>query len=116
MHAAKHGNKFGGTYKIRGMRELTASMTNAPHSIDVNDPLVKEALKSTEKFTLKKQLPRDFPAWSDAGILSNHTDAKSIILGPGHINQAHANDEFCDISQIIAASNIYLDLIEKFCI
>ena len=109
-------NKFGGTYKIRGMRELTASMTNAPHSIDVNDPLVKEALKSTEKFTLEKQLPRDFPAWSDAGILSNHTDAKSIILGPGHINQAHANDEFCDISQIIAASNIYLDLIEKFCI
>ena len=114
--AAKVINKFGGSFEVRAMRELTASMTNAPHSIDTSTFLVKEALKSTEKFTGEKQVPRDFPAWSDAGILSNHTNAKCIILGPGNINQAHANDEFCDINQITTAAHIYFDLIEKFCL
>lgn len=109
-------SEFGGSYEIRAMREMTASMINAPHSIDVNDPLVKEALISVEKITSIKQFPCAFTAWSDAGILSNHSEAKCIILGPGNINQAHANDEFCDIKEIIDASHIYLDLIIKFCL
>jgi acetylornithine deacetylase/succinyl-diaminopimelate desuccinylase len=113
--AQKVIDKFGGSFETREMRELTASMINAPHSIDIKHALVTEAIKSVEKFTNSKREPRDFPAWSDAGLLSNHSEAKCIILGPGNINQAHANDEFCEIEQVIQGTNIYFDLIQKFC-
>ncbi|MBS4535772.1 M20 family metallopeptidase [Clostridium sp. D2Q-14] len=107
--------RTGGEYEIRALREFTASMINTPHSIDKNHILVKEALKSTEKFTGKKRKPVAFPAWSDAALLSNHGYTEAIILGPGNINQAHANDEFCDIDEIYQAAEIYFDLIEKIC-
>lgn len=113
--AKKAVEKIGGKYEIRAMREFTASMINTPHNIDINHKLVKEALKSTEKFTGIKKEPVAFPAWSDAALLSNNSDCEAIILGPGNINQAHANDEFCDIDEIYQAAEIYFDLIEKFC-
>lgn len=108
--------KFGGKYEIKAMREFTASMINAPYSIALDDELVKIALNITAEVTGQELLPRDFPAWSDAGLLTNHTDAKCIILGPGNINQAHANDEFCAIDDIVKASEIYFKLIKKLCL
>ncbi|MBS4538131.1 M20 family metallopeptidase [Clostridium sp. D2Q-11] len=108
-------DKIGGKYEIRALREFTASMINTPHSIDRDHRLVKEALESTEKFTGDKKEPVAFPAWSDAALLSNNGDTEAIILGPGNINQAHANDEFCDTEEIYQAAEIYFDLIEKIC-
>jgi len=66
-------------------------MINAPHSLNKNDNFVKETISAVEKVTSKKKETVAFPGWSDAGIISNHTPAKSIILGPGNIDQAHAN-------------------------
>jgi len=48
--------------------------------------------------------------------LSNHTGAKCIVLGPGNINQAHANDEFCSLDEIIKASEIYFKIIKQLCL
>ncbi|WP_202710565.1 ArgE/DapE family deacylase [Sporosalibacterium faouarense] len=109
-------DSVGGSFELRGMREATASMINTPHSIERDHKLVVEALKSLEKVKGEKLEARDFPAWSDAALLSNNAHTKAIILGPGNINQAHANDEFCDIDEIIMASEIYFDLVEKFCL
>lgn len=114
--AKKAVNKIGGSFEVNELRELTASMINTPHSIDENYKLVKEALSSVEKITSKKKEAVAFPAWSDAGLLTNHTSAKSIILGPGNIDQAHADDEFCDIEEIIKTSEVYFDLIQKMCL
>lgn len=108
--------KFGGKYEIKAMREFTASMINAPYSISKDDELVKSALNITAEVTRQELPPKDFPAWSDAGLLSNHTNAKCIILGPGNINQAHSNDEFCAIDDIVKASEIYFKLIKKLCL
>ncbi len=98
------------------MREFTASMINAPYSIDPNHELVKKALNIASVVTGKEYPAKDFPAWSDAGLLSNHTNAKCIILGPGSITQAHANDEFCSIDEILKASEIYYKLIKNLCL
>lgn len=115
-YAAKAADKFEGQYEIRAMREFTASMINAPYSIEQNNELVTTALDITSQITGKYFPARDFPAWSDAGLLSNHTRAKCIILGPGNIKQAHANDEFCSIDEILKASEIYFNLIKKLCL
>lgn len=109
-------NTVGGSFEINEMREFTASMINTPHSIDKDHRLVTEALDSVKNITGKSQEAIGFPAWSDAALLSNNADSKCIILGPGNINQAHANDEFCDIDQIVHATEIYFDLIKKFCL
>ena len=107
---------MGGSFEIRAMREYTASMINTPHHIQHDHPLVQQAIKSVIEVTGKPQKPCAFPAWSDAALLSNHMGTECIILGPGCINQAHANDEFCEIDQIIQAAYIYIDIIEKLCI
>ena len=114
--AKEVAEKFGGKYEIRPMREFTASMINAPYSLDSEHELVKSALEIVTQVTGFEQPARDFPAWSDAGLLSNYTNAKCIIIGPGNINQAHANDEFCEISEITKASEIYYNLIKKLCL
>lgn len=111
--AADH---FHGKYKLRGMREFTASMINAPFRIDINSELVQKALGAAASVIGQELPPRDFPAWSDAGLLTNHTDSQCIILGPGNINQAHANNEYCSIKEIIKASEIYYELIKELCI
>jgi len=115
-YATKAADKFEGQYEIRAMRELTASMINAPYSIEQSNELVTTALDITSQIAGKSFPTRDFPAWSDAGLLSNHTKAKCIILGPGNIKQAHANDEFCSIDEILKASEIYYNLIKKLCL
>lgn len=115
-YADKAAGKFGGSYELRAMREFTASMINAPYSINSDDILVTAALEITGTVTGNRLPPRDFPAWSDAGLLSNHAGAKCIVLGPGNINQAHANDEFCSLDEIIKASEIYFKIIKQLCL
>ncbi len=115
-YAIKAAEIFKGQYSIRAMREFTASMINAPYSIGQDHELVVAALDIAADITGKKLPATDFPAWSDAGLLSNHTNSKCIILGPGSITQAHANDEFCSIDEILKASEIYFRLIKKLCL
>ena len=107
---------IGGDYEVRPLRELTASMINAPHSLNKDDYFVKETISTVEKVTSQKKEAVAFPGWSDAGIISNHTPAKSIILGPGNIDQAHANDEYCDIDEIVKGAEIYFELIKRMCL
>ena len=106
----------GGTFEVKSMKEYTASMSNSPHHIQHNHPLVKQAIKSVIEVTGKPQKPYAFPAWSDAALLSNFMGTECIILGPGSINQAHSNNEFCEVVQIIQAAYIYMDIIDKLCI
>lgn len=115
-YAKAAAEKFKGDYVINAMREFTASMINAPYSIDTNNELVQTSIDICADVTGARLPPRDFPAWSDAGLLSNHTDAKCIILGPGNIAQAHASNEFCPIRDIVLASEIYYKLIKKLCL
>jgi len=114
--AQKAVDVVGGSFEVRSMSEFTASMSNSPHHIHHNHPLVQQAIKSVMEVTDKPQKPSAFPAWSDAALLSKYMGTECIILGPGNINQAHANDEFCEINQIIQAAYIYMDIIEKLCV
>lgn len=113
--AKKASDLIGTQYEVRPMRELTSSMINAPYNIDVNDDFVKTLCQIATSVTGEEKKPVAFPAWSDAGILGVHTYAKCIIMGPGDIVQAHANDEFCSIEQIVQASEIYYNLILNLC-
>jgi len=113
--AIKAAKVIGAKVEIRAMRELTSSMINAPYSISGTDEFVENVCGVSQGITGIEKKPKAFPGWSDAGLIGNHTPAKCIIMGPGDIVQAHANDEFCSVEQILQASEIYYQLIIKMC-
>lgn len=102
-------------YQFRAMRELTAAMINAPYALAKEDEWAHCVCDASEEVLNCRKEVGAFPAWSDAGILGVHTDAKCVILGPGNITQAHANDEFCELKEVYQAAEIYLNLIGKIC-
>jgi len=53
-------------------------------------------------------------AWTDAATLMN-AGIPTIILGPGDIEQAHTNEEWVEVQQIIKTVIFYLILIKEFC-
>ena len=54
--------------------------------------------------------PVDF--WTEASIFSD-AGFPSIVLGPGHIEQAHASDEWVEVEQLETACKLYAKVIES---
>jgi len=100
------------TVDWRIMEESTASVGNHPYEFPADDPFLKQVTDITEKVTAAPVGQDGFPAWSDAGILGVQTEAKCLILGPGNIDQAHADNEYCSLKEIYQASEIYFKLIQ----
>jgi len=107
-------NTLGG-YTIRGMREHTAALLNKPFIIDKDHPLVRMASEEVAAVLGETRSPRGFPAWSDAGQLSNERGVDCIVLGPGSLEKAHSNDEYVPVDQVIQAYQIYFNLALKIC-
>ncbi len=53
--------------------------------------------------------------YSDSGVVASSTKNKQcFLLGPGNIEQAHSPNEFVDIKELTKATEIYLDIIDKY--
>jgi succinyl-diaminopimelate desuccinylase len=48
--------------------------------------------------------------WTDGALLAATTGTPTVVCGPGSIAQAHSLDEWIELSQIEAATKVYLDL------
>ncbi len=47
---------------------------------------------------------------SDASKFARHSGWEAIVLGPGSIAQAHADDEWIDLDEVVSASELYFAL------
>ncbi len=56
--------------------------------------------------------PNAFPSHSDANQIFS-SGAKPLILGPGHLEKAHAQDESVPFDQVVKAAEIYGSLMKK---
>jgi acetylornithine deacetylase len=54
-------------------------------------------------------------AFATEGPYLNQMGHETVILGPGHIDQAHQPDEYLDLTQIDPAKRIIRALVERFC-
>lgn len=71
-----------------------------------------DALKSVfDEYNLP-WTPNAFRSHSDANQIFS-SGAKPIILGPGHLEKAHAQDESIPFDQVVKAAEIYLALMKK---
>ena len=82
-----------------------------------DDPWVGQVMEIVEGITGKKSEPQTVPYFTDASILTPaFGNPPTVILGPGQPEMAHKTDEYCYISKLEEAIEIYWKLIEKWCI
>ena len=114
--AQRAADEYGCKFEWRPMDHSRPSMIALPHAIDPNDDYVQSTLKILEEVTHKEQEPVVWPCgWTDAGLLSNYTKAKCIVVGPGEVACAHNNDEYCSLEQIYQASELYFKMLQTYC-
>lgn len=51
---------------------------------------------------------------TDARFVRNQAGIPTVVLGPGEIGQAHTNDEFVAVSQLVDAAAVYAELFATF--
>lgn len=91
---------------VQSMFEAGDFIPLRPFCIDKDDPLILSVLSALDAVHERKEITV-FPAWSDAGTISNETESSCIVMGPGDLAVAHSSEEYVPISQLKAAAYIY---------
>ena len=92
-------------------------LTAAPAiSSDPDDKWVQQVFTLMEKHLGERPLPRGVTYFTDASALSAaFGHPPTIILGPGEPELAHKTDEYCDISRIETAAEVYEQIARRWC-
>jgi acetylornithine deacetylase len=78
----------------------------------VETPADSKLVKAVEKMTGS---PAESVAFSTEAPFYNKLGMDSVVLGPGHINQAHQPNEYLAIEQLKPAVKLIQDLVKQFC-
>lgn len=82
-------------------------------SIPESDPFVKnlnEVIKST---TSRQGSVAPFNATCEAPFFSVEKEIPTIIFGPGGLEQAHIDDEFVNVDEVVDASKVFIQLVGR---
>lgn len=83
---------------------------------DPNDVWIKAVWEIAASFLDENPVQRGVAYFTDASALTPaFGNPPTIILGPGEPTMAHKTDEFCYISKIEEAVEIYTKILEKWC-
>ena len=77
------------------------------HGISPNEPVVQAALRAVEWVSGTPGHISACPGITTAGMLIQWHGTPAIVLGPGHLLQAHSKDEWAEVQQIADAARIY---------
>ena len=84
---------------------------------DPENEWVREVFELVEPFIKERPKPRGATYFTDASILTPAFGRPpTIILGPGQPEMAHKTDEFCLVSRIEQAAEIYFEIARKWCL
>jgi acetylornithine deacetylase len=84
--------------------EIGWSVVNENPSFQTRDPAAFEALLGSSAAR-----PVDLAFWTEAALLSA-AGIDAVVFGPGHIEQAHAADEYVAIAELEAARDAFFRL------
>ncbi|MBB5022315.1 M20 family metallopeptidase [Desulfurispira natronophila] len=95
-----------------GIALETSFVTVRPgYDLPVKGPLARGLKEVYEKLGLSWN-PSSFVSDSDAAILWRE-GIRTVVLGPGKLEDAHTQDESVDFASVVSAATIYLALMEK---
>jgi acetylornithine deacetylase/succinyl-diaminopimelate desuccinylase family protein len=75
--------------------------------------VVTKSKKAYEKVFGREAVLSDFSATCEQSLFMNQ-GIETMIFGPGHLDQAHVDDEFTTIPQLNAAADFYYAVIKEF--
>lgn len=83
---------------------------------DPHDPWIREVIDVAREVEDVDDEIAAAPYFTDASVLTPAWgDPPTVILGPGELAQAHQTDEYCLISRIEKAVELYVQLIRRWC-
>ena len=94
---------------------MKAGYVHLPLEMEPEHPLVKLASRAAN---LAGGVPIKldyFPAWTDAGLLSNYGKIPAVVYGPGYIECCHSKDEFIEVNQLTEGCLVYALCAVAFC-
>ena len=90
--------------------EMEALLEGVPA---VETPADSELVKTVERLTASTS---EAVAFSTEAPFYNSMGIDSVVLGPGHIKQAHQPDEYLETRQIAPTIRLIRQLVHHFCI
>ena len=85
-----------------------------PHSVPADAPICRTVAAAYENAMNEPARFYGFAAVDDATFL-NQAGVPTITIGPGHIGNAHAVNEYVEIEELIDASKVYALSIVEWC-
>ncbi len=73
-----------------------------------------EACKQSAREAGLEPLPYFELARIDASVLYNFSGIGTYMMGPGHMEQAHKRDEYCEVESLVKATEAVLRAVEKW--
>ena len=80
---------------------------NEPSETDVTEPIVLSALSGASEVFGKKVTPGGFTATCDMWVLRNLCGIPTVVMGPGHLDQAHKANEYIEEDSLLSGARIY---------
>lgn len=98
--------------------EVQLDTITAAESIftEPDHPWVQDVFDLLAGYLGERPVAQGATYFTDAGALKPAMgDPPTIILGPGEAHMAHKTDEFCHISKLEAAAEIYFAIARRWC-
>ncbi|MBB6450060.1 succinyl-diaminopimelate desuccinylase [Geomicrobium halophilum] len=106
----------------QGCREVTGTSAEVKHygwerpplESSPDTPLIQATEKGYMEVMGEDIKNSGFPAYTDVSMIGLKTGNRNLIVfGPGHLDQAHAIDEFVDIQQIEQCTNVLFKVVQN---
>jgi succinyl-diaminopimelate desuccinylase len=83
---------------------------------DPNDPWISEVFQVARSIETGDNNIGAAPYFTDASALTAALGSPpTVIIGPGELELAHQTDEYCLVSRVENAAEIYSELIRRWC-
>jgi len=96
---------------IEKIETVVATIPSETHS---SEKIVEVALNTINNVTQSIHQLKGFPAGCDMSKLVTIANIPTVIIGPGSLKQAHAPNEFVEITQVEQAVDIYENIARSF--
>ncbi|WP_313370640.1 M20 family metallopeptidase [Sedimentibacter sp.] len=111
----KEDKEFKCSLKVMDTSIMKNGYVHEAMEIDLEHPIIENAIDKTKKVYGKKPELTYFTAWSDGGLLSSYAGIPTIVFAPGDLETAHSKDEQIEKVQILSAALIYALIAIEFC-
>lgn len=96
---------------------FTVLIDRQPVYSDYGDVWIQEVFDAAESVTRERPAPKCLKYFTDASALRPALgDPPTIILGPGEPSMAHKTDEYCLVSKLEEAENLFFEIARTWCL